>query len=264
MAQSYQNYRNLIQGHYEDAKENGDKEKEEVLEELLDIYDSLSDFDGILELVKNRNELEERQEELQERLDEVMKERQRTALSGHSLEEFVGQVLKDTANHFDLELKKGRVPAWLGFSPKSLQESEFVIRDFKMNADVAIGKTVELEMGGEEKEIFVPLVYVECKAKIGFYMLKEMAQEARDIKKGNPNALFLIVGGRNVLGQKKEELINMWLKDVDGFYVLRGMDGSKDDPYDVDIVKGLRDQVYEHLAMFRDEESNLEKVNPGT
>src|SRR3989344_1578699 len=104
-------FRDLIAKHLKDAEKKKQTDKIKVLKGLLQKYDSLFRYKGVLELIKNRNELEDYLEKNKSQISSVLKERERTALIGHKLEELVYQLFSEIATHFGLEIVSGSVLA---------------------------------------------------------------------------------------------------------------------------------------------------------
>ncbi|MGH7950698.1 MAG: Bpu10I family restriction endonuclease [Limisphaerales bacterium] len=150
-------------------------------------------------------------------------------MSSSIIEEFMYYLLKDlpkvAAFGEGSKIVLGQTQAYtdMAFLPENF--SHFVeqpgVNISKKNQDFAIAKKVNctFETNGNKQmfELIVPCVAIEIKTFIPITMLGQSDHEARRLKEGNPNSLYIIVAEQNALSQA----VNLKRLSIDEIFILR-------------------------------------------
>lgn len=176
----------------------------------------------------------------------------RSKLHSTVLEEFCSYLFSNIKNFSNYEYTTGQTKAYtnMSFSPKNFE-------DFSKNSGVFVSEkdqdftiskkikcyfqTKENQEEKESKEIFVPVVAIECKTYIDKTMFDGSCQAAEKLKAGNPFSLILIIAETNQIGRD----VNINHSRIDQIYILRK--NSEENPIDRDLVWDLFSMVKNHL-----------------
>ncbi|MFA6548920.1 MAG: Bpu10I family restriction endonuclease [Candidatus Margulisiibacteriota bacterium] len=167
------------------------------------------------------------------------------------LEEFLMHLFEKVVDFGGNRYVVGPTKAYtnLSFSPKSFSDFaknpsiEILVKDQDFSISKEIWCAFSSLEGKEQikKDIFVPVVAIECKTYIDKTMFDGSCQSAEKLKAGNPFALFLIVAETNQMGKE----INPNHSKINQIYILRK--DSEKNPIQKDLVWDLFSHVKAHL-----------------
>ncbi len=119
------------------------------------------------------------------------------------IEEFLYYLFKDIKKLQNKKINLGRMEAYsnLYFAPRNIDSfennAEFVVnvkeQDFSISKEVIIKSRVSNSENWKAKEVYVPIISIECKTYLDKTMLDGAIANAEKIKRGNPYCKFLIV-----------------------------------------------------------------------
>lgn len=172
-------------------------------------------------------------------------------LHSSALEEFMFYLFKDIDKLKDKHINWGRTHAYtnLYFAPPSIDEfeksSNIVInvkdQDFSISKEIVVKSRVSNNKNWQEREIYVPIVSIECKTYLDKTMYEGSVATAEKIKKGNPYCIFLIVTETYQVSLD----VDPRCSSIDQIYVLR-KDNDKNPVCD-DVVYDLFKFVEDHI-----------------
>lgn len=188
----------------------------------------------------------------------------RSNLHSSALEEFMYFLFRDLATAFSDSALIGKSRAFKDLSFRSENYRGMLtnpgalleVKDY----DFVIGATINASFrckGVEttETESFdMPAVAIECKTYLDKTMLESCSTTGEQLKKNNPNALYIVVAER----LKLSEAVNLKNCKIDQIYVLRKqkntdredrfLDGYVANPIYADVVWHLFDTVRDYLC----------------
>jgi len=176
----------------------------------------------------------------------------RSKLHSTVLEEFCSYLFANIKDFEKYQYSVGQIKAYtnMSFSPRNFEDfsSRSGVFVSEKDQDFAISKKIDCffktkndQAEKEMKEIFVPIVAIECKTYIDKTMYDGSCQTAEKLKSGNPFALSLIVAETNEIGKD----INVNYSMIDQIYILRK--NSDKNPINRELVWDLFGKVKNHL-----------------
>lgn len=188
----------------------------------------------------------------------------RSNLHSSALEEFMYYLFKDLAAAFSDSALIGKSRAFKDLSFRSENYRGMLTKPGALlevkDYDFVIGATINASfrcegVATEETESFdMPAVAIECKTYLDKTMLESCSTTGEQLKKNNPNALYIVVAER----LKLSEAVNLKNCKIDQIYVLRKqkntdrenrfIDGYIANPIYADVVYHLFDTVRGYLC----------------
>ena len=167
------------------------------------------------------------------------------------IEEFLCRILKQKFGN-DV-LRYGSVNAYssMYFSYPNISEFKrgVEIKINTKNQDVGIFKYEQIKTEHRDgKDVFVPIVCVECKTYLDKTMLEGSIATAQKIKNGNPQCLFLIVTEAYQVSSEVDPLSSQ----IDGIFILRKQKNSptnmeEPNPIYAEVIDNLLKTIRKHL-----------------
>lgn len=226
---------------------------------LNDIYKRYSEFRASIDAIKGFSEtdIHAKVDLLNDYMEFISQDKFSDNFTSQSklrptiLEEFLVHLFEKLSDFEGNKYVVGPTKAYtnLSFSPKSFKDFannpsvEIMVKD----QDFSISKEIWCAFsssGGKDqtkKDIYVPVVAIECKTYIDKTMFDGSCQSAEKLKAGNPFAMFLIVAETNQMGKD----INPNHSKINQIYILRKE--SDKNPIQKDLVWDLFSQVKSHL-----------------
>ena len=188
----------------------------------------------------------------------------RSNLHSTALEEFMYYLFKDLTSDYSVDALIGKSRAFKDLSFKCDNYSGMLttpgalleVKDY----DFVIGATINAEFkckgtdNGDTKSFDMPAVAIECKTYLDKTMLESCSTTGEQLKKNNPNALYIVVAER----LKLSEAVNLKNCKIDQIYILRKqkntdredrfLEGYVSNPIYDDVVWHLFSTVREYLA----------------
>lgn len=188
----------------------------------------------------------------------------RSNLHSTALEEFMYYLFKDLTADYSADALIGKSRAFKDLSFKSDNYSSMLtspgalleVKDY----DFVIGATINAEFKckgmrtGDVHSFDMPAVAIECKTYLDKTMLESCSTTGEQLKKNNPNALYIVVAER----LKLSEAVNLKNCKIDQIYVLRKqkntdredrfIEGYVANPIYADVVWHLFNMVREYLS----------------
>ncbi len=188
----------------------------------------------------------------------------RSNLHSSALEEFMYYLLKDLTSDYSDDALIGKSRAFKDLSFKSNSYDEMLSSPGSLletkDYDFVIGATINAEFkcegqsSGEVKSFDMPAIAIECKTYLDKTMLESCSTTGEQLKKNNPNALYIVVAER----LKLSEAVNLKNCKIDQIYVLRKqkntdredrfLEGYISNPIYYDVVWHLFSTVREYLS----------------
>ena len=151
----------------------------------------------------------------------------RSNLHSSALEEFMYYLFKDIVADYSANALIGKSRAFKDLSFKSDSYSSMLVRPGALlevkDYDFVIGTTINATFcckgkeSGDEESFDMPAVAIECKTYLDKTMLESCATTGEQLKKNNPNALYIVVAER----LKLSEAVNLKNNKIDQIYILR-------------------------------------------
>lgn len=188
----------------------------------------------------------------------------RSNLRSTALEEFMYYLFKDLTAAYSTSALIGKSRAFKDLSFKSdsygsMLTSPGALLEVK-DYDFVIGATINAEFkckgeeNGDTQSFDMPAIAIECKTYLDKTMLESCSTTGEQLKKNNPNALYIVVAER----LKLSEAVNLKNCKIDQIYILRKqrntdredrfLDGYIANPIYEDVVWHLFSTVREYLA----------------
>lgn len=176
----------------------------------------------------------------------------RSNLHSSALEEFMYYLFKDlTADHsVDALIGKSRAFKDLSFKSdnyRSMLTAPGALLELK-DYDFVIGATVNAEFKckgidtGDAASFDMPAIAIECKTYLDKTMLESCSTTGEQLKKNNPNALYIVVAER----LKLSEAVNLKNCKIDQIYILRK---QKNKDREDRFLKGyIANPIYEEVV----------------
>ena len=188
----------------------------------------------------------------------------RSNLHSTALEEFMYYLFKDLTVAYSVDALIGKSRAFKDLSFKSDSYGSMLtspgafleVKDY----DFVIGATINAEFRCKGKEngdlhsFDMPAIAIECKTYLDKTMLESCSTTGEQLKKNNPNALYIVVAER----LKLSEAVNLKNCKIDQIYILRKqkntdredrfLDGYIANPIYEDVVFHLFIMVRDYLA----------------
>ena len=259
-----------------DKKKYGDAKSKKYLAEIKKQYDSWKKqnegIKGPLKVVSEKDDslIEERVKAFNEYKNFIDQQKyaekfdSRSNLHSSALEEFMYYLFKDLAMDHSQTALIGKCRAFKDLTfvadnygkmlsvPGTLLETKDY--DFVIGASVV----AEFKCKGADKGIAetfdMPAVAIECKTYLDKTMLEACGKTGEQLKKNNPNALYIVVAER----LKLSEAVNLKNYKIDQIYILRKQKNTDredrfDDDYEAnpiyaDVVQHLFGTVREYLS----------------
>lgn len=179
----------------------------------------------------------------------------RSNLHSSALEEFMYYLFKDLTFDYSVDALIGKSRAFKDLSFKSDSYGSMLttpgalleVKDY----DFVIGATInaEFKCKGEEeadiKSFDMPAIAIECKTYLDKTMLESCSTTGEQLKKNNPNALYIVVAER----LKLSEAVNLKNCKIDQIYILRKQKNTdREDRFlDSYVANPIYDDVVWHL-----------------
>lgn len=151
----------------------------------------------------------------------------RSNLHSSALEEFMYYLFKDIVADYSANALIGKSRAFKDLSFKSDNYGSMLVCPGALlevkDYDFVIGATVNATFRckgkdtGDEESFDMPAVAIECKTYLDKTMLESCSTTAEQLKKNNPNALYIVVAER----LKLSEAVNLKNNKIDQIYILR-------------------------------------------
>ncbi len=188
----------------------------------------------------------------------------RSNLHSTALEEFMYYLFKDLTTDYSIDALIGKSRAFKDLSFKSdsylgMLTSPGALLEVK-DYDFVIGATVNAEFkckgadSVDAKSFDMPAIAIECKTYLDKTMLESCSTTGEQLKKNNPNALYIVVAER----LKLSEAVNLKNCKIDQIYILRKqkntdredrfVEGYVANPVYEDVVWHLFSMVRDYLA----------------
>lgn len=139
----------------------------------------------------------------------------------------------------------------------AVEHDKWAADTFTFNHDFVIGATINAEFKCKGKEnsdlqsFDMPAIAIECKTYLDKTMLESCSTTGEQLKKNNPNALYIVVAER----LKLSEAVNLKNCKIDQIYILRKQKNTDREDRFLDgyIANPIYEDVVFHLfAMVRD------------
>lgn len=179
----------------------------------------------------------------------------RSNLHSSALEEFMYYLFKDLTADYSVNALIGKSRAFKDLSFKStsyrgMLEAPGALLEVK-DYDFVIGATVNARFQckgaemDETRSFDMPAVAIECKTYLDKTMLEACAATGVQLKKNNPNALYIVVAER----LKLSEAVNLKNCGIDQIYILRKQKNTdREDRFAEDYVANpIYEDVVWHL-----------------
>lgn len=151
----------------------------------------------------------------------------RSNLHSTALEEFMYYLFKDLTVAYSTSALIGKSRAFKDLSFKSDSYGSMLttpgalleVKDY----DFVIGATINAEFkckgeeNGDSQSFDMPAIAIECKTYLDKTMLESCSTTGEQLKKNNPNALYIVVAERLKLSEK----VNLKGRQIDQIYILR-------------------------------------------
>ncbi|WP_279068612.1 Bpu10I family restriction endonuclease [Intestinimonas butyriciproducens] len=188
----------------------------------------------------------------------------RSNLHSSALEEFMYYLFKDLTADYSTNALIGKSRAFKDLSFKSQNYHSMLsapgalveLKDY----DFVIGATINAEFKckgnetGDSESFDMPAIAIECKTYLDKTMLESCSTTGEQLKKNNPNALYIVVAER----LKLSEAVNLKNCKIDQIYILRKqrntdredrfLEGYVANPIYEDVVWHLFSFVREYLS----------------
>lgn len=188
----------------------------------------------------------------------------RSNLHSSALEEFMYFLFKDLVTEYSDDALIGKSRAFKDLSFKSenyqgmlnLPGTLLEVKDY----DFVIGATINASFHckgkdvGDTESFDMPAIAIECKTYLDKTMLESCSTTGEQLKKNNPNALYIVVAER----LKLSEAVNLKNRKIDQIYILRKQkntdrefrfaEGYHSNPIYSDVVFHLFSMVREYLS----------------
>ena len=188
----------------------------------------------------------------------------RSNLHSTALEEFMYYLFKDLVADYSSDALIGKSRAFKDLSFKSDNFSSMLTKPGSLlevkDYDFVIGATINAsfkckgENEGDIESFDMPAIAIECKTYLDKTMLESCSTTGEQLKKNNPNALYIVVAER----LKLSEAVNLKNTKIDQIYILRKqkntdrenrfLDGYVANPIYYDVVYHLFCMVREYLS----------------
>jgi len=181
------------------------------------------------------------------------------------IEEFMYYLFKNIPKLSNKHLYWGPKGAYtnLYFSPVNIdkfeRDSSIIInvknQDFSISKEIILKSKVSNSDNWIEKELYVPIVSIECKTYLDKTMYEGSVSTAERIKKGNPYCIFLIATETYDVGKD----VDPKYSSIDQIYILRKVN-NKNNPIDENVVWDLFMFVKKHIdSDWYNVEENIKK-----
>lgn len=188
----------------------------------------------------------------------------RSNLHSSALEEFMYYLFKDLVSDYSDDALIGKSRAFKDLSFKSenyqgmlaLPGTLLEVKDY----DFVIGATINAtfhckgKSSGDTESFDMTAIAIECKTYLDKTMLESCSTTGEQLKKNNPNALYIVVAER----LKLSEAVNLKNRKIDQIYILRKqkntdredrfLEGYIANPIYADVVFHLFSMVREYLS----------------
>lgn len=216
------------------------------------------------EIIKKRVELFN---EYKDFIDQQMYAEQfdsRSNLHSSALEEFMYYLFKDIVADYSANALIGKSRAFKELSFKSDNYDSMLVHPGALlevkDYDFVIGATINATFrckgkdSGDEESFDMPAVAIECKTYLDKTMLESCSTTGEQLKRNNPNALYIVVAER----LKLSEAVNLKNNKIDQIYILRKqkntdresrfLDGYVANPIYADVVYHLFNTIRDYLS----------------
>ena len=188
----------------------------------------------------------------------------RSNLHSSALEEFMYYLFKDLVSDYSDDALIGKSRAFKDLSFKSenykgmlsLPGTLLEVKDY----DFVIGATINAtfhckgKQEGDTESFDMPAIAIECKTYLDKTMLESCSTTGEQLKKNNPNAIYIVVAER----LKLSEAVNLKNRKIDQIYILRKqkntdredrfLEGYVSNPIYEDVVFHLFTLVRDYLS----------------
>ncbi len=188
----------------------------------------------------------------------------RSNLHSSALEEFMYYLFKDLVADYSTNALIGKSRAFKELSFKSDNYDSMLVRPGALlevkDYDFVIGATINASFrckgkdSGDEESFDMPAVAIECKTYLDKTMLESCSTTGEQLKRNNPNALYIVVAER----LKLSEAVNLKNNKIDQIYILRKqkntdrenrfLDGYVANPIYADVVWHLFNMIRDYLS----------------
>lgn len=188
----------------------------------------------------------------------------RSNLHSSALEEFMYYLFKDIVADYSANALIGKSRAFKELSFKSDNYDSMLVHPGALlevkDYDFVIGATINATFrckgkdSGDEESFDMPAVAIECKTYLDKTMLESCSTTGEQLKRNNPNALYIVVAER----LKLSEAVNLKNSKIDQIYVLRKqkntdrenrfLEGYVANPIYDDVVYHLFNMIRDYLS----------------
>lgn len=188
----------------------------------------------------------------------------RSNLHSSALEEFMYYLFKDIVADYSVNALIGKSRAFKELSFKSDNYDSMLVYPGALlevkDYDFVIGATINAtfrckgEETGDEESFDMPAVAIECKTYLDKTMLESCSATSEQLKRNNPNALYIVVAER----LKLSEAVNLKNIKIDQIYILRKqkntdrenrfLEGYEANPIYDDVVCHLFNMIRDYLS----------------
>lgn len=188
----------------------------------------------------------------------------RSNLHSSALEEFMYYLFKDMVADYSADALIGKSRAFKDLSFKSDNYNSMLAKPGALlevkDYDFVIGATINASFRckgnntGDNESFDMPAIAIECKTYLDKTMLESCSTTGEQLKKNNPNALYIVVAER----LKLSEAVNLKNTKIDQIYILRKqkntdrenrfLSGYVANPVYDDVVFHLFNMVRDYLS----------------
>jgi hypothetical protein len=188
----------------------------------------------------------------------------RSNLHSSALEEFMYYLFKDIVADYSAHALIGKSRAFKELSFKSDNYNSMLLHPGALlevkDYDFVIGTTINATFRcqgketGDDESFDMPVVAIECKTYLDKTMLESCSTTGEQLKRNNPNALYIVVAER----LKLSEAVNLKNSKIDQIYILRKqkntdredrfLEGYVSNPIYDDVVFHLFNMVRNYLS----------------
>lgn len=188
----------------------------------------------------------------------------RSNLHSSALEEFMYYLFKDMVADYSSDALIGKSRAFKDLSFKSDNYNSMLAKPGALlevkDYDFVIGATINASFRckgnntGDNESFDMPAIAIECKTYLDKTMLESCSTTGEQLKKNNPNALYIVVAER----LKLSEAVNLKNTKIDQIYILRKqkntdrenrfLSGYVANPVYDDVVFHLFNMVRDYLS----------------
>ena len=132
------------------------------------------------------------------------------------------------------------------FTPKNfkdyVEDLNYIVE--VKDQDASISRKIKIKINNSEKEIFVPIVAIECKTYLDKTMLEGSMSTASKIKSGNPYCYFAIITEAYEVG-KDIDMIGSNLNQI--FVLTKSKRRNKDTEIKYDVIERVYLSIEKHI-----------------